>query len=63
MLSSVVGGVHSDSVDAKFGEFLKVTLATVGISEGVLRVGSATGLIVNTTNEETSTVRKDEGFA
>ena len=52
MLSSVVNGVDSDSVDAQLLEFRDISLATVGIGDRISDVGGATGLIVDATNVE-----------
>jgi hypothetical protein len=48
----VVDGVDTDRVQAKLLELLDITLAAGAIGNGVLGVGSATGLVVDTADVE-----------
>ena len=52
VVSTVVNSVDTDGVDAELLELGDVTLAALLISNGVLCVGCATGLVVNTTDVE-----------
>jgi hypothetical protein len=50
---SVVDGVHTNGVDTKLLEVDDVALATGRIGDGVLCVGRATWLVVDTADVET----------
>lgn len=50
MVSSVVNSVDSNGVEAKLLEVLNVSLAAIGIGNGVCDIRRATRLIVDTSN-------------
>lgn len=58
----VVDGVHTDGVEAEVLELLDVTLAAIGIGDGIGELGGAAGLVVNTADIET-VVALEEGIA
>ena len=53
VVGGVIDGVDTDGVQAEILEVLDVTLATVGIGDGVGKLGGTTGLVVHTTDVET----------
>jgi hypothetical protein len=59
VVGAVVDSVDTDGVDTEFLELLNVALAASLVSDGVLRIGSATRLVVNTTNVETLVASKE----
>lgn len=59
MVGAVVDSVDTDGVDTELLELLNVALAASLVSDGVLRIGSATRLVVNTTNVETLVASKE----
>jgi hypothetical protein len=52
VVGSVVHGVHANSVDAQLLELGDIALAAIDISDGVLSIRGAAGLVVNTANVE-----------
>jgi hypothetical protein len=52
VVGGVVYGVHAHSVDAQLLELLDIALAAVDVGDGVLSLGRAAGLVVNTANVE-----------
>lgn len=58
----VVDRVDTDGVQTELLELGNVTLATIGISDGVSQVRGATGLVVDTANIET-VISLEEGIA
>jgi hypothetical protein len=59
VVGAVVDSVDTDGVDTELLELLNVALAASLVSDGVLRIGSATRLVVNTTNVETLVASKE----
>ena len=59
VVGAVVDSVDADGVDTELLELLNVALAASLVSDGVLRIGSATGLVVNTTDVETLVASKE----
>lgn len=59
MVGAVVDSVDADSVDAEVLELLNVALAASLVGDGVLCIGSATGLVVNTADVETLVASKE----
>ena len=60
VVGSVVDGVDTHGVDAELGELLEITSTAVGVSNGILWVGSTAGLVVDTADEETGAVGVNE---
>jgi hypothetical protein len=52
VIGCVVDGVDTDGIDAQFLELDDITLAAVGIGNGVGQIGGATRLVVNATDVE-----------
>lgn len=59
VVRGVVDGVDTDSVDSKLLELGNVALAASGVSDWVLCVGGATGLVVDTTNVKAIVASKE----
>lgn len=59
VVGSVVDGVHADSVDCKLLEFGNVALAAICISNGVLSIGRATWLVIDTADVEARIASKE----
>lgn len=59
MVGAVVDSVDADGVDTELLELLNVALAARLVGNGVLCIGSATGLVVNTTDVETLVASKE----
>lgn len=53
VITGVVDGVNTDEVDSKLFEHLNVGRESFGVEERVLGISSSTGLVCNTTDEET----------
>jgi hypothetical protein len=52
VLGRVVDSVNTDSIDAQLLELDDISLAAIGIGDGISQVGGATGLIVDATDIE-----------
>lgn len=61
MVGGVVHSVHTDGVDAQLLELLDIALAAVDVGNGILCIGGAAGLVVNTADVE-ALVAGPEGY-
>jgi len=61
VVSGVVDGVNTDSVDPQFLKLYNISRAGGGISNRIDQVGGSTGLVVNTTDVESS-IALEEGY-
>jgi hypothetical protein len=59
VVGRVVNGVDADSVDTKLLELGDVALAAICVRDGVLRVGRAAGLVVDTADVEAFVASKE----
>jgi len=59
VVGAVVDSVDADGVDAELLELLNVALAASLVGDGVLCVGGATGLVVDTADVETLVASKE----
>jgi hypothetical protein len=59
VVGAVVDSVDADGVDAELLELLNVALAASLVGNGVLRIGGATGLVVDTADVETLVASKE----
>jgi hypothetical protein len=59
VVGAVVDSVDTDGVDAELLELLNVALAASLIGDGVLCIGGAAGLVVDTADVETLVASKE----